>query len=115
MHSSHLRPSDDELSTFENEKKHKATLNERANREHAERRAGEKARRESGAAKAAALAATGSTAGGAAAGAKKPEDPLKSVCHGVVYSGICRKDACTFDHHKERGAAYKLKYPAGRP
>jgi hypothetical protein len=115
MHSSHLRPSDEEVSAFENEKRHKATLNERVNREHAERKAGDKARRESGAAKAAALAATGATTGGAATGAKKPEDPAKSVCHGVVYSGICRRDGCTFDHHKERCAAYKLKYPAGRP
>ena len=116
MHSSHLRPSDEELSAFENDKRHKAHLNEKNTKDHGDRKAGEKARREAGAAaKAAALAATGATAGGAAAGAKKAEDPSKPTCHGIVYTGICRNDSCPYDHNKDRCAAFKLRHPAGRP
>ena len=105
-HGSHLRPSDEELASFENEKRTKATANERQNRELAERRAGEKARRD-------AVARIAGIVPGTVV--KKPEDPNRPPCHGVAYSGICRRDGCTFDHNKERCAAFKAKNPSGAP
>ena len=114
LHGSHLRPSDQELALFELEKRQKAAQNDKANREQAERKAGEKARREA-LTRTVGPGATGVTVPGTGTATAKPEDPTKAVCHGVAYSGVCRRDGCTFDHNKERCAAFKQRHPNGKP
>ena len=46
---------------------------------------------------------------------KKKVDAGANPCHGVVYSGVCTKADCQFDHHAGRCKAFKEAHPDGPP
>jgi hypothetical protein len=46
---------------------------------------------------------------------KKKIDASANPCHGVVYSGVCTKADCQFDHHAGRCKAFKEAHPDGPP
>ena len=47
--------------------------------------------------------------------AKKTVDKDRPPCHGIAYNGVCKKEACGFDHHAGRCKAFKEANPDGPP